>query len=136
MAPAPPEYMPLPLDPFLQKDFHRIGGLEGMMAAPIPTAKDMPPNLLHEGHTFPGPDNTEIMVSVFRQKEHDATPSRRLGPYHIHGGGMVTGNCFSHTAWALKVAEKLDAICVSVEHRLAPMHPDPAPVEDCHAGLV
>ncbi len=30
----------------------------------------------------------------------------------------------------------MDAVAVSAEYRLAPENPDPAPVEDCYAGLV
>lgn len=103
---------------------------------PLPTAKDMPHSLSHAEHALPGPDGNEITVSVFRRKELSPTTNRRLGVSHIHGGGMVIGNRFTHIAWALEAVKKLDAVCVSVEYRLAPMHPDPAPVEDCYAGLV
>ncbi|KAM5353576.1 hypothetical protein ACJ41O_000226 [Fusarium nematophilum] len=32
--------------------------------------------------------------------------------------------------------EEFDAVCVSIEYRLAPANPDPAPIEDCYAGLL
>ena len=54
--------------------------------------------------------------------------------YSIHGGGMVTG---THR-WGMPLdwAGELGLVVVSVEYRLAPEHPHPAPVEDCYAGLL
>jgi acetyl esterase/lipase len=55
--------------------------------------------------------------------------------YHIHGGGMIVG----HPRWIgddyLDWAEEFGATLVSVDYRLAPEAPHPAPVEDCYAGL-
>jgi acetyl esterase/lipase len=57
--------------------------------------------------------------------------------YDIHGGGMVIGNNRGHeAAEALSWAQELGFVLVSVEYRLAPENPHPAPVDDCYAGLV
>ncbi|MFE4368317.1 alpha/beta hydrolase [Streptomyces sp. NPDC056835] len=57
--------------------------------------------------------------------------------YHVHGGGMIGGNNRSGMAVILREwAEPLGLVVVSVEYRLAPEHPHPAPVEDCYAGLL
>jgi acetyl esterase/lipase len=57
--------------------------------------------------------------------------------YDIHGGGMVIGtNRGAEAAEALGWARELGLVLVSVEYRLAPENPHPAPVEDCYAGLV
>jgi acetyl esterase/lipase len=56
--------------------------------------------------------------------------------YHVHGGGMIFGGNRAGLPAVLDYAEELGTAVVSVEYRLAPEHPHPAPVEDCYAGLV
>jgi acetyl esterase/lipase len=57
------------------------------------------------------------------------------GVYYIHGGGMVMGSNRG-TEEVARWVDEAGVIGVSVEYRLAPEHPHPAPVEDCYAGLV
>lgn len=56
--------------------------------------------------------------------------------YHTHGGGMILGNNRTGLIDMLDWAQEFNLVVVSVEYRLAPEHPDPAPIEDCYAGLV
>ncbi|MFJ3670190.1 alpha/beta hydrolase [Streptomyces sp. NPDC090106] len=89
-----------------------------------------------EDRTVPGPAGApEISLLICRPA---AAP--RSGPrpviYHVHGGGMVIGTNRVGVDAALGWAKELDAVVVSVEYRLAPEHPHPAPVEDVYAGLV
>jgi acetyl esterase/lipase len=49
---------------------------------------------------------------------------------------MVLGNNRVGADALAEWAEELGIVGVSVEYRLAPEHPHPAPVEDCYAGLV
>ncbi|QHA02183.1 alpha/beta hydrolase fold domain-containing protein [Streptomyces broussonetiae] len=56
--------------------------------------------------------------------------------YYMHGGGMIIGNNRTVAGGVLDWAVDIGAIVVSVEYRLAPEHPDPAPIEDCYAGLL
>ena len=56
--------------------------------------------------------------------------------YHIHGGGMIIGDRRTGVDVALDWAIDNGAVVVSVEYRRAPEHPDPAPIEDCYAGLL
>jgi acetyl esterase/lipase len=62
--------------------------------------------------------------------------SARPTLYSIHGGGMVAGGNRSGLLEQLTLARQVDAVVVSVEYRLAPEHPAPAPAEDCYAGLL
>jgi acetyl esterase/lipase len=54
----------------------------------------------------------------------------------IHGGGFVVGDAAMEEAGCLLVADRVGAVLVSVDYRLAPENPFPAGVEDCYAALV
>ncbi len=52
---------------------------------------------------------------------------------HIHGGAFVIGNIDQDDASCERLAVGSGCPVVSVEYRLAPEHPHPAPVTDCFA---
>ncbi|KXK63107.1 esterase [Micromonospora rosaria] len=85
--------------------------------------------------TVPGPPGApDIRLLVCR-------PTGVPGPYPViyntHGGGMVAGGTRTvELADELDRAQPLGLAVVAVEYRLAPEHPDPAPREDCYAGLL
>ncbi len=49
---------------------------------------------------------------------------------------MVIGDRFTGAEEYLSWVNDLDVVVMSIEYRLAPENPDPAPVDDCYAGLV
>jgi acetyl esterase/lipase len=55
--------------------------------------------------------------------------------YWMHGGGMVIGNRYMDDARLIEWCQSLFCVCVSVEYRLAPESPYPAPLDDCENGL-
>jgi len=61
-----------------------------------------------------------------------ATPAAAL--VWFHGGGWVIGSLDSHDGLCRALANKTDAVIVSVDYRLAPEHPYPAALDDCLAA--
>jgi acetyl esterase/lipase len=57
------------------------------------------------------------------------------GIVYFHGGGMIMGNNRTGIDGPFDLVAQLGVVVVSVEYGLAPEHPDPAPIEDCYAGL-
>ena len=59
-----------------------------------------------------------------------------MGGYlHMHGGGYLFGTPDGWDLSNLLLASKLGIVVLSVDYRLAPEHPIPAPLDDCYAGL-
>jgi len=102
--------------------------LTSMMSA-LPSS----PNVAIEERTIPGPTGApDIRVKIHRPVDQaDTLPCF----YHIHGGGMIIGGIDGEAASMAAFVEQVGCVAVSVDYRLAPEHPHPAPVEDCYAGL-
>ena len=54
---------------------------------------------------------------------------------HIHGGGYILGSPEGSDLQNLVTASKLGIVILSVDYRLAPENPIPAPLDDCYAAL-
>lgn len=74
-----------------------------------------------------------VVVTVLRPRL--ARPDAP-GLYSIHGGGMVLDDRFADLPRLVALIEEFGFVCATVEYRLAPEHPHPAPLDDCYAGLV
>lgn len=77
-------------------------------------------------------DGTAVRVRLYR-------PTEARGPLPallwIHGGGYVMGSPEMNDLQCAEFAHSLPALVASVDYRLAPEHPYPAPLEDCYAAL-
>jgi acetyl esterase/lipase len=56
--------------------------------------------------------------------------------YYIHGGGLILSSVETYDARCAHWAANTGSTVISVDYRLAPEHPYPAPLEDVMAGLV
>lgn len=143
-SPAPTFTAPAPYDPSFTEVLDLLPARLMPTAAQIDVLRGFPTASLadleaaaefdHEERVAPGRSGApSVLLSIFRP-----TTRRPAAPvvYHVHGGGMVSGDRFNGLEQALGWVERLGVVVVSVEYRLAPEHPHPAPIEDCYTGLV
>ena len=57
------------------------------------------------------------------------------GYLHIHGGGYIIGSPEGSDTQNLLLSYEIGAVIISVDYRLAPENPIPAPLDDCYAAL-
>ena len=94
---------------------------------------DMPADVTVEDVQVPGLDgDPDVLVRLYRP---DGLPADAPVLYWIHGGGMVLGSVDMNDYDCAARASTLSCLVASVEYRLAPEHPFPAPMHDCYAGL-
>jgi acetyl esterase/lipase len=89
------------------------------------------------------PDGVEVItlgsgagVRLFRPV-HEAGGVTETAPalLWIHGGGYVVGTAQQDDAVCRRFSSRLGITVASVDYRLAPQHPYPAPLEDCYSAL-
>lgn len=73
-----------------------------------------------------------VSVRVLRPRGADGL---RPGVLFIHGGGYLIGSAAMGDGMCRTIVARLGAVAASVEYRLAPQHPYPAPLEDCYCAL-
>jgi acetyl esterase/lipase len=111
----------------------RAAASEGMLPGGESTDLTVGGRVHVEELQVPGPDGAPEITLLILRPTGDRGPV--AGIFNIHGGGMISGDRRSGVELVLPHVADGNAVAVSVEYRLAPEHPDPAPVEDCYAGL-
>jgi acetyl esterase/lipase len=74
----------------------------------------------------------DVRVRVYRPIDQS---SKLPALYWIHGGGYVMGDIEQDDRLMKQLVKRIGCVAVSVDYRLAPENPFPAPVEDCYSGL-
>ena len=95
-----------------------------------------PDDVAEQQFTTKSYDGHEITLYWFHKKNATATATPGPAFVHAHGGGMILGSVKILRNATANVVSMSGVPQLSVEYRLAPEHPHPAPVEDCYAGLV
>jgi acetyl esterase len=95
-------------------------------AAPKPSPDEL---VRVEDRTVPGRAR-DIAVRLYADSTDEGLPI----VVFFHGGGWVLSSVDGHDPLARRIAKLTGALVVSVEYRLAPEHPYPAPLDDCWAA--
>ena len=82
--------------------------------------------------SIPGPEDP-IPVRVYDDTDDPTAPTPTVVFYH--GGGWVLGTLDSIDPVCREIARRGEVVVVSVDYRLAPEQPFPAPLDDAYAAL-
>jgi len=91
------------------------------------------PGVITKDQSIPGPkESPNANVRIYRPEKQSGLLPALLW---IHGGGYMLGNIDQEDFTAKQFSLAGNCVAVSVEYRLAPEHPYPAPLEDCYTAL-
>ncbi|MGP3918700.1 alpha/beta hydrolase [Nonomuraea sp. 10N515B] len=131
------ERTPLPALDMPSMTYEELDGFRAQINAFLAAAPPVEAHVVIEDRHVPGPDGApDVRVRIYRPAGDSRDTADRPGLYWIHGGGMIIGVPEIDDAMMIGYVEQLGIVVVSVDYRLAPENPHPAPVEDCYAGLV
>ncbi|KGR75172.1 alpha/beta hydrolase [Ureibacillus sinduriensis] len=90
------------------------------------------PNIAINDKIIEGPDGNDLRLRIY---EPVSKSEELAGLLWIHGGGYVLGSPEENDALCQQFVNEAGCVVVSVDYRLVPEHPYPAPLEDCYAAL-
>ena len=114
--------------------------MDALGAPPLETQDHLAARAGMEMMTAP----SSVSVHDIRAINADGVPCRLYRPssqaglgllVYFHGGGWVLGSVETHDDVCRKLANAMGHAVLSVDYRLAPEHPFPAPVDDCTHAL-
>jgi acetyl esterase/lipase len=105
----------------------------GKMMAAMKQFNPVIKGVTSEDRRIPGPEGApEVAIRIYRPEKQTGVLPALLW---IHGGGYMLGNIEQEDILVKKLTLAGDCVVVSVDYRLAPENPFPAPLEDCYAAL-
>jgi acetyl esterase len=105
---------------------------DGLAALTAVGAGEGQPVAYVEDRSIPGlPGAADIPVRVYRPSDESSLPVF----VWLHGGGWTLGSVDMHDPITRAIANAAGCIVVSVDYRLSPEHPFPAPLDDAWAAL-
>lgn len=127
----------MPLDPFFDTMLKELAALGG------PAMTDVPPTearkmyqamqtaaLVEPVHSIEDKMAGKVPIRIFR-----ASGERTPCVVYYHGGGWVIGDLDTHASFCTQLANATGYTIISVDYRLAPEFPFPAPLDDCYNAL-
>ncbi|MBT6277394.1 MAG: alpha/beta hydrolase fold domain-containing protein [Chromatiales bacterium] len=108
--------------------------LTDRLGAALMAKSQRPDGVTSEDKWVAGPPGApDVYVRLYRPSASEGEVLPAL--LWIHGGGYVIGSVERDDLLAARLCDVGNCVVASVEYRLAPEHPFPAPVEDCYAAL-
>src|SRR5665213_2483442 len=86
-----------------------------------------------QSRSISGPGGQQLNLRFYRGRIEGISGAPLL--LYAHGGGFVTGDLDTDHAQCVELAREGGCLVVSVDYRLAPENPYPAPLDDVEAGL-
>ncbi len=117
-----------------------------LILAQAPSVTDVPVEEMRAAREEgSGPAGPVVLSEMAQEREIEGphgpitlrtfVPDNPRGVYlHIHGGGWVLGRAHLQDPRNEEIAQTCSAVVISVDYRLAPEHPYPAPLDDCEAA--
>lgn len=120
----------MPQENFKKEDLAALRDAMGQMFGGRTNAQD---DVVITDRYIPRPDSAPALrVRLYEPKEKKAGCP---GVLYIHGGGYILGSPEMTDNGCRRLVSAIGCIVASVDYRLAPEHPYPAPLEDCYAAL-